>query len=574
MQTPILFIPNKDLQDIRNIFLHAQPKSFDLLLCQYEKLEIIVKDFQKKYQIETLRETLYCLCHEEIPEVCTCGKRKKFYNYTKGYWQTCGSKECRNRVRSENEKKYFQEHPEVMQQAQLRTQQTLLKTYGVKNCSQLQEIKDKKITTSLRNNGVKYPHQSEKVQEQFKQTCLRIYGTENPHQNAKVIEKTRKTCQDRFGVDCVLQSEEIKEKIKQDNLAKHGVAFSSQVHIPPQLLIVLQNKNLLEQSLQNTTVKELAKQLSINASTVYDYIHQHQIRYSSPNFSSYEQEIREWLTNHSINFESNVQNIISPQELDIYIPTHKLAIEFDGLYWHSESGGKDKWYHWNKTKKCQEKGIRLIHIFEDEWMKKKEICLDLLSRFLNLPMQRAMARKCSFQKVSSHDAKKFLKANHLQGFASAKVYLGLYFQRNLIQLLSFSPARYSQKIEWENIRFCNKIGFQVIGGLEKLWKHFLKEYHPQSVVSYCDLRWFAGSSYRKLGFFLANENDPQYYYTDHQSRWHRSMFTQKKCVHHALELENYPQEILEKMTEKQIAYQILHLDRIWDSGQETWIWYL
>lgn len=111
--------------------------------------------------------------------------------------------------------------------------------------------------------------------------------------------------------------------------------------------------------------------------------------------------------------------------------------------------------------------------------------------------------------------------------------------------MTFKRARYNKSVEWENIRCCNKMGISIIGGIQKLWKYFLKTYDPQSVISYCDKRWFTGESYKKLGFVLDHTNPPQYSYTNYKNRWHRSSFTKAKCIKKALN-KNYLLTDLEK----------------------------
>ena len=279
------------------------------------------------------------------------------------------------------------------------------------------------------------------------------------------------------------------------------------------------------------------------------------------------------MTNNNIQFSTNNRDVIKPQEIDIFIPEHNIAIEFNGLYWHNEKSGKDKWYHYNKTKKCAEKGIRLIHIFEDEWLNNQESCMDLLGRFLGLPCTKIFARKCRIEEIRVGEARKFLEDNHLQGYSAASVTLGLFFEDKLLQLMSFKHSRYNKNIEWENIRHCNLRGHQIVGGTQKLWSYFIKTYNPTSVVSYSDNRWFEGSTYEKLGFSLQKDNPPQYFYTDLKKRWHRSLFTKKRCIKKAMEIDSeLIEEELMKMTENYIAIEILELGKIWDVGQKTWVW--
>jgi hypothetical protein len=561
------------IDELKKIVKNYSPKSFGILVKANKPLKLFIDKFKNQNNIKSNGEAIFCLYNNQLPEKCNCGAKKIFFNFVNGYRPTCGTKECVAKSKSNTAKEYFKNNPEIMKNSIAKRNKTILEKYGVRNISQLAEIKERKKQTTVKNFGVDNPQQCEQVQKKTKKTCLQKYGVTNPQQCEQVQKKTKKTCLQKYGVEYVSQSKSAKESKQKTIFSKYNVDFTSQKHISVESLNILKDKNLLELALKNNNVKIVAENFCVNPSTIYDYINLHKIDYSKPNFSSYEQDICNWLLNNSIKYESNTKNLIPPFELDLYLPDYNLAIEFDGLYWHSEnSGGKNKNYHINKTHQCQKNGIRLIHIFEDEWLRKKELCLDLLNRFLNLSSKSVMARKCKIKNVAPSEAKIFLQNNHLQGYASASVYLGLYCEQELIQIMSFKHSRYNKNIEWENIRCCNKINYKVVGGVQKIWHHFINNYNPKSVISYCDNRWFLGETYKKLGFFLNQNNPPQYNYTDHHMRWHRSLYTKKKCIKKAKILNIIDENILLTMTEKQIALNILGLDRIWDSGQTVWVW--
>lgn len=220
------------------------------------------------------------------------------------------------------------------------------------------------------------------------------------------------------------------------------------------------------------------------------------------------------------------RSVLSEQELDIYIPSKKLAIEFDGLYWHCELN-KDKDYHLKKTVKCEELGIRLIHIFEDEWMFKKEICMSRIKSALGIIDIKIPARKCDIQKIDSKTAKTFIENNHIQGYAiGGNINYGLFYNGNIVSVMSFSKLRKNLGANNENniyelLRFCNKLDTIVIGGASKLFKTFVKEYNPLKVVSYCDRRWGNGGVYYNMGFNLNHISKPNYFYIIGRNRKNR-----------------------------------------------------
>ena len=210
--------------------------------------------------------------------------------------------------------------------------------------------------------------------------------------------------------------------------------------------------------------------------------------------------------------EENVQTVFEKRmELDIYIPEKKVAIEFDGLYWHSEENGKGRNYHLNKTDECEKRGIRLIHVFEDEWEKKQEIVKDRIKAILGIWQQRIFARKCVLREIGAKESNDFLEKNHLQGGDTSSIRYGLFYNDELVSVMTFGRPRFSKDYDWELIRFASRLGTSVVGGASKLFVCFRKG-HFGSVVSYADRRYSDGRMYEKMGFGLVGRSSPNYWY--------------------------------------------------------------
>lgn len=226
------------------------------------------------------------------------------------------------------------------------------------------------------------------------------------------------------------------------------------------------------------------------------------------------------------------RDILNKRELDIYIPSKSIAIECDGLYWHSEINA-DKNFHLKKTEDCLKKNIQLIHIFEDEWKNKKEIVKSVLRNILGVTTNRIFARRCVIKEVDSKICTTFLKENHLQGSCSSSVKLGLFFNDELVSVMTFGKSRHfigNGKTEWELIRFCNKINTNVVGGASKLLNYFIKNFKPESIVTYADRRWSQGGLYEKIGFVKYNTSKPNYYYVINGARHYRFNFRKSVLV--------------------------------------------
>ena len=286
---------------------------------------------------------------------------------------------------------------------------------------------------------------------------------------------------------------------------------------------------------------------------------------SNNGVSKYEKEINEFLISNNIVTEINDKTVLNGLEIDIYIPSHKVAIEFDGLYWHSEEY-KPSNYHLNKTELCEQQGIQLIHIFEDEWLNKPEIVKSRLVNILGLTPIKLYGRKTEVRKVSPKDSKLFLDTNHIQGSVNSKVKLGLYNNDELVSIMTFGGLRKilgstPNNDEYELLRFCNKLNTTVIGGADKLLKHFTKTHSPNKIISYADRRWSQGGLYEKLGFSFIHNSKPNYFYLVNKNREHRFKYRKDILIREGFDANKSEHQI---MLDRNIY-------RIYDCGAKKYI---
>ena len=245
-------------------------------------------------------------------------------------------------------------------------------------------------------------------------------------------------------------------------------------------------------------------------------------------YSHYEIELGDFIA--SIIGEENIirndRTVLDGNELDVYIPSKNLAFEFDGLYWHSEIKKPEKRYHLNKTQECEKKGIQLIHVFEDEWVYKNEICKSRIKNLLHASAKNIYARKCAVVEIDGVKTRKFFTDNHIQGNVHASVVLGLQYDGELVSAMSFGPlrknmGRNNESGSWEMLRFCNKLNCNVVGGASKLLSHFIKAKQPEKIISYADKRWSVGNLYETLGFNFIHDSEPSYFYVIGNERKNR-----------------------------------------------------
>jgi hypothetical protein len=262
--------------------------------------------------------------------------------------------------------------------------------------------------------------------------------------------------------------------------------------------------------------------------------------------------------------KTGVREFIERFELDILIPELKIAIEYNGLYWHSERNDKGKEYHITKTKLCKEKGIRLIQIFSDEWYNKKEIVKSKLNHIINKTSKSIYARKCTIKSVDKKIKNAFLNKTHIQGEDRSKIHLGLYNNEELVGVMTFSNSRVAlggkdtNKNIWELSRFATST--YVVGGASKLIKHFQKNYNPEMIYSYSDNRWTnpENNVYLQIGFNKIKSSEPGYWYTkDFKTRIHRYNFRKQKLKQMGVDIEG--------KTEDQITKSLGYY-KVWDCG--------
>lgn len=197
----------------------------------------------------------------------------------------------------------------------------------------------------------------------------------------------------------------------------------------------------------------------------------------------------------------NSRQIIPPREIDIYLPNKKLAIEYNGVYWHNaQIKGKD--YHQQKTIECAKKGIRLIHIFEYEWLntEKRNKIKNMITNILADNTKKIYARETLVSEVTYENVKQFLEDNHLQGSAHADINLVCKYKDDIVGVMTFGHPRFNQNYQYEIVRLCWKYNIHVVGGTEKLFKYFIKRYNPKNILTYVDISKFTGNIYTKLGF--------------------------------------------------------------------------
>lgn len=281
------------------------------------------------------------------------------------------------------------------------------------------------------------------------------------------------------------------------------------------------------------------------------------------NVSKPELELLEYIEGLGVNVISQAKIFGNKSSVDLYIPSHNLAIEYSGILWHSDIY-RDKDNHKNKFELCKALGIKLITIFETEWIKDKELVKNRIKSMLGLSEIKIYARKCIVKECETVD---FLNNNHIQGSSSANVKLGLFYNDELVACMTFGKSRYNEKYEHELARFCIKQNYNIPGAANKMFSYFVVNYSPKSIISYANLRWGEGKVYEHLHFSRLTDSKPNYFYFHKNNP--KKLFTRNIFQKHKLEaiLENFDPNLTEFEN-----MEINDYSKIYDCGNAVWIW--
>jgi len=407
-------------------------------------------------------------------------------------------------------------------------------------------------------------------------TVKQKYGVDNVSKSEIIKNKISSTMKSKYNGKLYTQTEEYRERIKTGDIVNKMSEEGKQKVIRSQYIRawerILSFSDIVKplftfDEYDGCGFDKQYKWLCVKTGKeFYGWYHQALIPKSpyTYNGSDIECFIRDYLKQNNISFQQNTKSLINPYELDFYIPDYKLAIECNGLYWHSEACGKDKKYHLNKTNLCKEKNIRLLHIFSDEMINKPKIIISKLNSIFNINKYRIYARKCEVKEISSKIKSKFLSKYHLQGNDNSSICLGLFYNNKLVSVMTFGSKRIAmghtvKQNEYELIRFCNNYRFTVIGGASKLFKYFERNYNPTHIITYADKRFSYGNVYNYLGFSHKHDSKPNYWYTKNFiEKFHRFNFRKTQL---AKKFDNFDSNKTE--------YQNMLLNgwsRVWDCG--------
>lgn len=282
-----------------------------------------------------------------------------------------------------------------------------------------------------------------------------------------------------------------------------------------------------------------------------------------------EKEIGDFIANLGFAVQRTNRSLLKGTELDVYVPEKKFAVEFNGVYWHSERAGKGRHYHHDKWLAAKEAGVQLLQVWEDDWLKRKNVILRAIAHKLGASekladlypelaenVEKVFARKTSVRVLSTAEAKTFLGEHHVQGYASGSYYVGLQNENEIVRAVLVLKKEAGKVL---NIVRYATYG-TVVGGFTKLLKYAEKEYKPDSFITFADHMISDGGLYEKNGFIADKELRPDYMYVVGKERKHKFGYRLKR-------FKSDPELLWEEgLTERELA-ALNNLPRIWDAGK-------
>ena len=536
---------------------------------------------------KSFSERLFIYFNPHATGLCkVCGRPTKFRNFKSGYPIYCSSK-CSN---SDPDKKET-------------CRQTVINRYGVENVSKSSVVKDRICNTFKEKYGVEWVGQSKEVQAKQKATCIEKYGVPTPFQMDDFQEKSIQTCRKKYGTDYATQSQEVRSKITASYIDKTG--FTNPSYNPGVIdkrretnfknfdgkwftqtdemiqsnheLFLNRHKNIIGETDSTYIVSCEDNKCTLCESKTFEIDKNVFVQRSSQsavicpiklplmgNASLAETELLDYIKSiYDGEIETGDRSIISPLELDIVIPDKHIAIEFNGVFWHSDFNPRMcKTYHRDKSLKCRDKGYQLLHIWEDDWYNKKDIIKDYIKSKLGLCSKRIYARKCHVREIDVHTARLFVDSNHIQGYSNATYKIGLFYDDVLVSVMLVGKLRdmmgsKPKEGHYEIYRVVSREDTEVVGGFSKMLKYFERTYNPECIITYGDLCYTLGNVYLKCGFTDEGLSSPCYSWQINGVRYHRSNFM--KC-----KLEECRKD--PSLTEDQ-AMRSRHAYKIWDAGK-------
>ena len=460
-------------------------------------------------------EKLYCKALNITPPSCVvCNKQTSFISIKKGFRKFC-SKQCYNVDLSDRNR----------EENKLRNKNT---------AKALHEKRIFEYGSILEQCVADYQHSNVTVKELAEKYNIELYFLQRYFRNNKLTTK----------------------RVQQLRYQQYLLETCGFKNINNQLE---DEQWVMAKLKEGWTCRNFAEELKCSVNYVVCFLKKTYPDIVFKNASSYEVELVNFIKELNIQPLLHSRKIISPKEIDIFIPEHNVGIEINGVYWHSKER-VGKFYHSDKTDACVNAGVRLLHFTDREIEFKQQHVHSIIRSSVNA-CTKIFARKCRVVQLTSQQYRNFCTDNHIQGFAAATVKLGLEYHGDIVAIMSFAKPRFNKNFEYELIRYCCLLNHTVVGGPNKLFHYFTNNYPCNSIITYCQRRLFTGNMYTNLKMKYIRTTPPNYVWVDQ----HNEVLTRYQTQKHRLQDDK-------SLTESQIMTNKGY-HQIFDSGQNVYVWY-
>lgn len=417
-----------------------------------------------------------------------------------------------------------------------------------------------------------HTEENDKRLQKIKETNIKKYGSISPFGSSEVREKAKNTILQKYGEENYFGTNEFKEKIKELNIENYGVSSFQKIHIPTDVLDILDNKLKFIEFARNKSIGEISSSLNVDNATIYYRLKKYQCENIVSSRSSFESELKKFLLENKIKYISNTRKVIPPYELDFYIPDQNFAIECNGDYWHSDIF-KSKNYHHEKWKRCHQLDVKLIQIRETDWKLYNTLFKSIILKSMN-KINISDTEKFNIKQISSTEAKPFLEKNHLQGFCSGISHWGAFDQNNkLISVMTIGWYNTSENRIPEIKRWAttpdDHYSFPEL--FIKTFDHIRTILNFNKVITLSINDWFSGYEYELAGFNKKEIVGPSCQYLIN-GKWEN----QESLSKEKLKDIYYNNPVIQKMFNDGVTefemINYLKILKYWDSGKIEWVW--
>jgi len=519
--------------------IDAHPKHWGSFVKKNNSIMQVIQPLIDKHGISVQAAT-YCYMHDYDP-VCKNSNTKTFTWYANGF-AYCGKRgvcKCHNSDAVEKSK------------------QTNLLKYGQTSFAKTEQYRQKTKETNLQKFGVEHASWNAGIRDKAKNTCVVKYGTQFPIQLEEFKNKLKDTKNNRYGEPAYSNP----AKRISTMLETYNVENAAYINMQPSTLAILKSEHQFRQFVTDKSKQFVSSELDLDPNTVGKYAAMYNcLDLFSATGSKWEEEISALLTELNVTFVRNYRKLISPFEVDFYLPDYNIAIEVNGNYWHCEDK-KGKQYHHLKWLMCKENSVDLFQFFEDELQNAWPVVESKIRYLCHKPGKIIGARLLSIDEVLYTNEVAFLRANHIQGPSSARnASLGAYYNGELVGLISWMQ----RKNKLEITRFATSITASFPGLFSKMLKQVKKKLDFEgTIVSFSNNGHSNGNLYRAAGFAPTQTLGPAYWYMfDYGTRENRQKYMKHKIK------KRFNVDISNK-TEFELM-DSLGYKRIWDSGKIRW----